>query len=178
MNIAIPMFGTRVSPRFDGAPSVLLVRVANGAVHGRVTESMEHVDGWQRARLLAGHNVDVLLCGGIRQSDYFSIVNAGIEVYPGLMGEADEVLDAYLKGNLSKASFCGAFTQAAPLRRRFRAGRCRNGGGYGGLGTGRSNGSLTNRQDPREALGPGGKETGGSGSRQSDTGKERSGSGK
>jgi predicted Fe-Mo cluster-binding NifX family protein len=173
MNIAIPMFGTRVSPRFDGAPSVLLVRVTNGAIHGRVTESMEHVGGWQRARLLAGHNVDVLLCGGIRQSDYFSIVNAGIEVYPGLMGEADEVLDAYLKGNLSKASFCGAFTPAAPLRRRFRAGRCQRGRGYGGSGTEGPNGSLTNRQDPREALGPGG-----SGSPQSDSGKERSESGK
>lgn len=173
MNIAIPMFGTRVSPRFDGAPSVLLVRVANGAVHGRATESMENVGGWQRARLLAGHNVDVLLCGGIRQSDYFSLVNAGIEVYTGLMGEADEVLGAYLKGHLSKASFCGAFTPVVPLRRRLRAGRCGRGRGYGGLGTERPNSRLTNRQDPGEARGSGGEETGGSGSPQFHTGKER-----
>lgn len=178
MDIAIPVFGTRVSPRFDGAPSILLIRVTNGAVHGRATESMEDVGGWQRTRLLAGHNVDVLLCGGIRQSDYFSIVNAGIEVYPGLMGEVDEVLDAYLKGRLSKASFCGAFTPAVPLRRRLRAGRCRRGRGYGGLGRERPNGRLTNRQDPGEARGSDGEETGGSGSPQFDNGKERSRSSK
>ena len=124
MKIAIPMFGHRVSPRFDSAPSVLLVGVDRGALLGRTQQSLEGVIGWRRVALLTGQNVNVLLCGGIRRSDYFSIVNAGIEVYPGLLGEADDVLDAFLRGDLSKNGFCGGLIPVAPSRQRRRAGRC------------------------------------------------------
>ena len=174
MNIAIPMFGTRVSPRFDSAPSVLLVRVTNGAVHARVSESLENVQGWQRAGLLAGHKVEVLLCGGIRQSDYFTIVNAGIDVYPGLMGEADEVLEAFLKGALSKASFCGAFAPPARGRRRLRAGRCRRDRDFGKRNTDELNGDWAERRRPREGRQSGEREPGGPGASPSETRKERS----
>jgi predicted Fe-Mo cluster-binding NifX family protein len=127
MRIAIPMFGARVSPRFDSAPSLLLVSASDGAVQDETVESMEDVRGSGRIELLSGHGVDVLLCGGIRRCDYFSIVAAGIEVYPGLMGEAQDVLDAFLCGGLPKGDVIGSLIPVGPRRQRERAGRRRSG---------------------------------------------------
>ena len=40
MNIAIPVFGNRVSPRFDSAAAFLLVRVNDGVVIERAERRM------------------------------------------------------------------------------------------------------------------------------------------
>ena len=123
MNIAIPKFGTRVSPRFDTAPSVLLVRANSGSVEERTELSLTQLGSWRRAGLLSGHEIDVLLCGGIRQCDYFSIVSQGIEVYPGLIGEVEDVLEVFLQGGLSKDGFCGGLIPVSPRRQRRGIGR-------------------------------------------------------
>lgn len=131
MNIAIPVFGNRVSPRFDSAATFLLVRVDDGVVRERTERPMRDAQGWRRTGLLTGDNVDVLLCGGIRQCDYFSIAEAGIDVYPGLIGETDEILEAFLKGEISKEGFCGGLLPVMARRRRHGDGRCGNGQGPG-----------------------------------------------
>jgi predicted Fe-Mo cluster-binding NifX family protein len=117
MNIAIPVFGSRVSPRFDGAASFLLIRVEDGIVRERAERPMYDTQGWRRIEILAGNKVDVLLCCGIRQCDYYSIANAGIDVYPGLMGETEEVLEAFLKGEISRN---GAHGDLPPVTTRWR----------------------------------------------------------
>jgi predicted Fe-Mo cluster-binding NifX family protein len=132
MRIAIPMFGARVSPRFDIAPSLLLVSASDGVVQDRTVESLDSVHGPHRIGLLLGREVDVLLCGGIRRCDYFSILNAGIEIYPGLIGEAQDVLDAFLCGGLPKGGVIGSLITVGPRRQRQRAGR--RGSGYGSTG--------------------------------------------
>jgi predicted Fe-Mo cluster-binding NifX family protein len=138
MNIAIPVFGSRVSPRFDGADTFLLVRVDNGVISERTSRPMQGAQGVRRTQLLTGDDVDVLLCCGIRQCDYYSLADAGIDVYPGLMGETEEVLEAFLGGEISKDGFCGGLVPMM-ARRRVRGGRCANtpgpGRGIGGAGS-------------------------------------------
>lgn len=61
---------------------------SNGAGHGAL------------AGLLAGQSVDVLICGGIGGGAQSALAEAGIELCSGAQGDADQAVEAYLKGEL------------------------------------------------------------------------------
>lgn len=53
------------------------------------------------AGFLQGLGVDSLICGGIGGGARSALDIAGIELYPGASGNADECVEALLKGNLA-----------------------------------------------------------------------------
>ena len=110
MRLALPMFGEKISPRFDCAARLLIVEVQGGAIRGRREESIEQIHRQSRIGFLLERKVNVLLCGGIRRRDYFSFVNAGIDVYAGLTGEAEDVLEAFLNGRIPRINSGGSLT--------------------------------------------------------------------
>ena len=61
---------------------------SNGTGHGAL------------AGLLAGQNVDVLICGGIGGGAQAALAEAGVELCAGAQGNADQAVEAYLKGEL------------------------------------------------------------------------------
>lgn len=52
------------------------------------------------AGFLKDHGVDVLICGGIGGGARTALAETGIELYPGVSGDADESVNALLAGNL------------------------------------------------------------------------------
>ncbi len=52
------------------------------------------------AGFLQGHGVQVLICGGIGAGARTALAQAGIQLYPGVMGDADESVAALLAGSL------------------------------------------------------------------------------
>lgn len=52
------------------------------------------------ADFLFGGQVEVLVCGGIGGGAQVALANAGIKLYGGVSGSADEAVQAYLAGNL------------------------------------------------------------------------------
>ena len=52
------------------------------------------------AGFLADAKVDVLICGGIGMGARMALLDAGIEILPGVSGNADEVMNEYLDGTL------------------------------------------------------------------------------
>ena len=52
MKVAIPMFNSRVSPRFDFAPKVLIAKVENGKVVDREHHSLINLNTIRRGTLL------------------------------------------------------------------------------------------------------------------------------
>ncbi len=64
---------------------------SNGTGHGAL------------AGLLAEQNVDVLICGGVGGGAQAALEEAGIELCSGAQGDADQAVDAYLKGELVSA---------------------------------------------------------------------------
>ena len=59
------------------------------------------------AGLLAGQNVDVLICGGIGGGAQTALAEAGVELCSGAQGDADQAVEAYLKGELvSRGATC------------------------------------------------------------------------
>ena len=61
---------------------------SNGTGHGAL------------AGLLAEKDVDVLICGGIGGGAQAALQEAGIELYAGASGDADEAVETYLRGEL------------------------------------------------------------------------------
>ena len=61
---------------------------SNGTGHGAL------------AGLLAEQDVDVLICGGIGGGAQAALQEAGIELYAGASGDADEAVETYLRGEL------------------------------------------------------------------------------
>ena len=61
---------------------------SNGSGHGAL------------AGLLEGRNIDVLICGGIGGGAQAALAECGIELCAGASGNADEAVEAYLRGEL------------------------------------------------------------------------------
>ena len=61
---------------------------SNGTGHGAL------------AGLLAEHGIDVLICGGIGGGAQAALAQAGVELVAGAQGDADQAVEAYLKGEL------------------------------------------------------------------------------
>lgn len=61
---------------------------SNGVGHGAL------------AGLLAGQSVDVLICGGIGGGAQAALTEAGVKLCSGAEGDADQAVEAYLKGEL------------------------------------------------------------------------------
>ena len=61
---------------------------SNGVGHGAL------------AGLLSGQSVDVLICGGIGGGAQAALQEAGVELCAGAEGDADQAVEAYLKGEL------------------------------------------------------------------------------
>jgi len=122
MRVAIPTFGSRISPRFDCAGNLLIVEIADGSVSGRTQQPLAEVPGWRRVHLLVSLETNVVLTGGIRRCDYFALLNSGMEVYAGLVGDIEENLRRYLSGNLPRFGF-GFDPAAGQVRHGRRHGR-------------------------------------------------------
>jgi len=132
MRVAIPISDGRISPVFDAARRLVLVDVDNGREVRRTEEGLEEPELAPRARRVAELGADVLICGAISRPLEAMLLSAGVEVVPQTCGQAEDVLRAFISGQLTEQAFlipgcCGR-------RRRFRGGRAASGQDYVGKG--------------------------------------------
>ena len=73
----------------DGAIVTSAVMGTNGSGHGAL------------ATLLQGEGIDTLICGGIGGGAKNALAQAGITLYGGASGDADQAVEALLAGGLS-----------------------------------------------------------------------------
>ncbi len=102
MKVAIPKFNSRVSPRFEFAPKVLVVTVDDGKVVDREEYSLNDLDPMRKSALLKEQGVNVLICGGINGFFVRLLMGNGIEVICMVSGEAEEVLNHFIDGKSQK----------------------------------------------------------------------------
>ena len=133
MKIAIAIFGTRVSPRFDFAPGFMLVEMTNGEIVSRREIPAEGWDGFERIKELAELAVETVICGAIDQFSLRQLEVRGIKVYSWITGEAEDALSSFQKGQL-KSGFMMAQGGRCCGRWRFRQGRGRGRGRRGSPG--------------------------------------------
>ena len=163
MRIAIPTFGTRVSPRFDCAQTVLLVQIEEGS---RPETQQLDASGWAphtRINKLLELGVEVLVCGGIDCWSAQSLQSADVAIFCGVTGEAQEALQAYLRGELLATDSAAVDGESGFARGRRSAAGAAPGMPGRGQGFGRRGGA--GRGGGRGGRGGGGGGRGGQGGR-------------
>ncbi len=100
MKIAVTYESGFVFQHFGHTSQFKLFEVQNGVV---VNTEVVDTDGFGHGALagfLKDLNVDVLICGGIGGGAQMALSNAGIQLFGGVRGDADDAVEAFLSDNL------------------------------------------------------------------------------
>ena len=101
MKIAVTYENGNVFQHFGHTEQFKIYDIEDGKIAGtRVVDTNGSGHG-ALAGMLSGLNIDTLICGGIGGGAQMALAEAGIRLYGGVSGSADEAVDALLKGTLA-----------------------------------------------------------------------------
>lgn len=98
MNVAMTVWGNRISPVFDSAQTILLANIDGGVVVDEQREFLPRMVAAGLARMVAEKGIDVLICGAISEHPAQIIQRSGIRLLSFFGGSADDFLAAYAAG--------------------------------------------------------------------------------
>ena len=105
MKVAIPIRNGRVSPVFGAASRFVIVEFEESIPAGRSEFTISEGGGDARVVLLEELGVSTLICGAISNQTARMVERHGIELMPWIVGELDDVIDAYCAGSLGSDGF-------------------------------------------------------------------------
>jgi predicted Fe-Mo cluster-binding NifX family protein len=115
MKLAIPIHENRVMPRFGYTQKMMIITIEDAQVTEAEQVSITPETFWSS---LTAEEVSVIICGGIHPRFQQSIRELGIQLVWGVVGEWEDVLQAYLNGTLhTNPTFCLHRGQTRRLRR-------------------------------------------------------------
>lgn len=94
--VAIPLFGTRISPHFTYAETALLVDIENDEVLQSREIALGPADELQRVQYFKSLGIDTLICGGISSIAECMLGEQAIHVIAWISGEARDALEQFL----------------------------------------------------------------------------------
>lgn len=100
MKIAVTYDNGNIFQHFGRAESFKVYDVEDNKVVSSEVIGSNGVGHGALAGLLADRAVDVLICGGIGGGAQQALADAGVELVAGAEGDADQAVEAYLKGEL------------------------------------------------------------------------------
>lgn len=106
MKIAIPLFGNRISPRFDFSPEMWIIEVESGEVVRQERLPTVNLNLPQRLEQITSYGVNKVICGGIDGFSRNQLRSRGIDVVQDVIGEAEIVFDLFMRGRLRPSFFC------------------------------------------------------------------------
>jgi predicted Fe-Mo cluster-binding NifX family protein len=124
MRVALPIWEERISPVFDVASRILLVDVGRQTLGAREERPLTVTDPRARVETMIAWGVEVLICGAISRVIEQMLTVRDVRVLGRVCGNVDEVLEAYVAGELDAARF------------RLPGGQSPGGGGGGDRGRG------------------------------------------
>ena len=101
MKIAVTYENERIYQHFGHTAQFKVYTVEDGKI---LSEEIVDTNGSGHGALagfLLGGGVDVLICGGIGGGAQMALAQAGIKLYGGVSGYADEAVEAFLAGELA-----------------------------------------------------------------------------
>lgn len=100
MRLAVTYENGEVFQHFGRTPSFKIYEIADGKVlHTQVIDNNGTGHG-ALAGILAEAQVDGLICGGMGMGAQYALADAGVHVFAGVSGNADEAVNAFLNGSL------------------------------------------------------------------------------
>ena len=100
MKIAATYENGNIFQHFGRTESFKVYEVEDGKIVSSEVIGSDGIGHGALAGLLAGHDIQVLICGGLGGGALNALTNAGIEVCAGASGNADEAVEAFLRGDL------------------------------------------------------------------------------
>lgn len=101
MKIAVTYEDGQVFQHFGHTQYFKVYEVDSGKVSGAQVLDAQGEGHGALAGLLARAGVDTLICGGIGGGARQALAQAGIKLYPGVTGGADQAVEALLAGTLA-----------------------------------------------------------------------------
>ncbi len=100
MRIAVTYENGQIFQHFGHTAEFRLYDIADGKItRAQVVSANGHGHG-ALAGFLAANGVDTLICGGIGGGAQTALAQAGIKLYGGVSGSADDAVNALLNGTL------------------------------------------------------------------------------
>ena len=100
MKIAVTYDNGNIFQHFGRTEAFKVYDVEDGKVVSSEVIGSNGIGHGALAGLLAEQNVDVLICGGIGGGAQAALEEAGVELCAGAEGDADQAVEAYLRGEL------------------------------------------------------------------------------
>ncbi len=105
MKVALPVNGQLLSAVLDYATKVLLVDIEDGRVVRRQEVEFCDTSALFRANRLRELSVDTVICGAVSNSLASMAAYGGIEIIAGVTGSVDQVLTAYINGEILRPKY-------------------------------------------------------------------------
>ena len=100
MRIAVTYENGQIFQHFGHTEAFKIYDVENGTVQNAVVVPTNGSGHGALAGFLSENGVDTLICGGIGGGAQMALATAGIQLYGGVAGDADEAVQALLAGTL------------------------------------------------------------------------------
>ena len=106
MKIAIPLFGTRISPRLDCAKKILLIKIEekDRKVLSVEEKEFQTVEAGENIEFYLSNEIEVVICGAISIELQAFLVKHEIRVISWVTGEAQKALDLFIEGTLTSGT--------------------------------------------------------------------------
>ena len=125
MRVALPIHGQRISPVFDVAGRFVLLDMNPGGEVTRREVRIAERDPIAKTKRIVALGSHVLICGAISWPLESLLLSAGVRVIPNTCGSVEDVLAAFIAGELTDQAFLmpGSRGRHRRNRRRHRHGR-------------------------------------------------------
>ena len=100
MKIAVTYENGEIFQHFGHTEAFMIYDIADGKVVSAEVVDTNGSGHGALAGFLVAHGVDTLICGGIGGGAQNALAQAGIRLFGGVSGNADEAVNALLAGNL------------------------------------------------------------------------------
>jgi predicted Fe-Mo cluster-binding NifX family protein len=105
MRIAISIWEDKISPVLDTASKLLIIENKTQKESSRFEASLRGLDMSQRSSFIRKLDLDVLICGAVSRQFKEMLKACGIKIISGISGPAEDVLKAYIQGDLPYSGF-------------------------------------------------------------------------
>lgn len=107
MKIAIPVFHTKISPRFDSTQGFILLQVEKSNVIRRENLPTKGWSASAKIKQLVDLDVDTLICGGIDLDSMQQLNFNGIIIYSWITGEIEDAVTRFFNQGLESGIILG-----------------------------------------------------------------------
>jgi len=107
MKIAIPVFHTKISPRFDQTQGFVFIETEGDSV---TSKEQLATPGWSvtaKMKQLINMGIDTLICGGIDRASMQYLSFNSIKIYSWVTGEIDDAVTCFLDNRMRSGIILG-----------------------------------------------------------------------